>query len=145
MKIIEREVLAMLEAIPPVDRRTRTRWEDLKPNKAPIVELKQLPSHLKYVFLGEWDEYPAIINANLSSLEEENLLGILRQYKGLIGWPIKDLKGISPTFCLHKILMEDNHKPMVQPQRRLHPVMKEVIRKEVVKLLEAGTSTKIHL
>jgi hypothetical protein len=45
----------MLEAISPVDRRTPTRWEDLKPKeeraiekskKAPVVELKQLPSHL---------------------------------------------------------------------------------------------------
>ncbi|MCI01180.1 hypothetical protein A2U01_0022205, partial [Trifolium medium] len=105
----EREALAMLEAIPPVDRRTPTRWEDLKPKeegaiekpkKAPVVELKQLPSHLKYVFLGERDEYPAIISANLSSLEEEKLLKILRQYKGAIGWSIEDLKGISPTFCM---------------------------------------------
>jgi hypothetical protein len=39
---------------------------------------------------------------------------------------------------MHKILMEDNYKPVVQLQRRLNPAMKEVIRKEVVKLLEAG-------
>ena len=34
--------------------------------------------------------------------------------------------------------MEDNFKPVAQPQRRLNPTMKEVVRKEVVKLLEAG-------
>ncbi|CAJ2645795.1 unnamed protein product [Trifolium pratense] len=143
----ECEVLTMLEALPSYNRRTPTRWEELHPKeevvmeeskKGPIVELKQLPSHLKYVFLGERDEYPAIISANLSSLEEEKLLRILRQYKGAIGWSIEDLKGISPTFCMHKILMEDNHKPVIQPQRRLNPAMKEVVRKEVVKLLEAG-------
>jgi hypothetical protein len=33
--------------------------------------------------------------------------------------------------------MEDDHKPVVQPQRRLNPAMKEVVRKEVVKLLDA--------
>lgn len=27
---------------------------------------------------------------------------------------------------------------MVQPQRRLNPIMKEVVRKEVIKLLDAG-------
>jgi hypothetical protein len=61
------------------------------------------------MFLGERDEYLAIISANLSSLQEEKLLRILRQHKGAIGWSIEDLKGISPTFCMHKILMEDNH------------------------------------
>ena len=34
--------------------------------------------------------------------------------------------------------MEDNFKLVAQPQRRLNPTMKEVVRKEVVKLLEAG-------
>ena len=34
--------------------------------------------------------------------------------------------------------MEEEFKPVAQPQRRLNMVMKEVVRKEVVKLLEAG-------
>lgn len=143
----ECDVLAMLEAFPSYNRRTPTRWEELHPKeevvvenskKASVVELKQLPSHLKYVFLDEKEKCPAIISASLSKLEEEKLLRVLRMYKGAMGWSIDDLKGISPTFCMHKILMEDNFKPVVQPQRRLNPAMKEVIRKEVVKLLEAG-------
>ncbi|XP_073225623.1 uncharacterized protein [Cicer arietinum] len=104
------------------------------------MELKQLPHHLKYIFLGEKDKNPAIVSASLSGLQEDKLLRILRKHKGVIGWSVKDLKGISPTFCMHKILMEDNHKPVVQPQRRLNPKMKEVIRKEVVNLLEATLS-----
>lgn len=143
----ECDVLAMLEAFPSYNRRTPTRWEELHPKeevvvenskKASVVELKQLPSHLRYVFLDEKEKCPAIISASLSKLEEEKLLRVLRMYKGAMGWSIDDLKGISPTFCMHKILMEDNFKPVVQPQRRLNPAMKEVIRKEVVKLLEAG-------
>jgi hypothetical protein len=39
---------------------------------------------------------------------------------------------------MHKILMEEDFKPVAQPQRRLNPTMKEVVRKEVVKLLDAG-------
>ena len=39
---------------------------------------------------------------------------------------------------MHKILLEDDAKPVVQPQRRLNPAMKEVVQKEVTKLLEAG-------
>lgn len=51
-------------------------------------------------------------------------------------WTIGDLKGISPMICIHKILMEDDHKLVVQPQRRLNPAMEEVERKEVVKMLD---------
>nr|XP_012568510.1 uncharacterized protein LOC105851652 [Cicer arietinum] len=140
-----KEVLAMLEASPSYSPRFPTRWEELKGNedkssekKTPPIEIKQFPLHLKYVFLGEEDKNPSIISASLSELQEEKLLRVLRKHKGAIGWSIEDLKGISPTFCKHKILMEDNHKPVVQPQRRLNLAMKEVIRKKVVKLLEAG-------
>ncbi|GAU46577.1 hypothetical protein TSUD_402660 [Trifolium subterraneum] len=77
--------------------------------KAIIPELKELPSHLKYVFLGGDSSHPAIISSGLNALEEEKLIN-----------------------------MEDEYKPMVQPQRRLNPTMKEVVKKEVLKLLEAG-------
>nr|XP_009802268.1 PREDICTED: uncharacterized protein LOC104247843 [Nicotiana sylvestris] len=49
-----------------------------------------------------------------------------------------DIKGISPAFCMHKILMEDGHKPSVEQQRRLNPIVKEVVRKEVIKWLDVG-------
>jgi len=34
--------------------------------------------------------------------------------------------------------MEENYKPLVQPQRHLNPAIKEVVRKEVLKLLDIG-------
>ncbi|CAJ2653039.1 unnamed protein product [Trifolium pratense] len=97
--------------------------EDLK---VTIPELKELPPHLKYVFLGEDASQPAIISSRLSSLEAEKLTRVLRENKEAMGWSISDLKGISPGFCMHKIKMEDEYKPVVQPQRRLNPTMKEV-------------------
>nr|GEU31648.1 DNA-directed DNA polymerase [Tanacetum cinerariifolium] len=45
---------------------------------------------------------------------------------------------IDSSFCTHKILMEDEFKPSVQPQRRVNLNIKEVVKKEVVKLLDAG-------
>ena len=63
---------------------------------------------------------------------------MLREHKKAIGWTIDDIKGISPSICMHKILMEESYKPLVQPQRRLNPSMQEVVRKEVVKLMDAG-------
>ncbi|GKA15777.1 hypothetical protein Tco_0695524 [Tanacetum coccineum] len=53
-------------------------------------------------------------------------------------WKLSDIKGINPEFCTHKILMEDDFKPAVQHQRRVNPKIHEVIKKEVLKLLDAG-------
>lgn len=79
-----------------------------------------------------------IVNVELDNLEEEKLLRVLREHREAIGWRIENLKGISPTIFTHKILMEENYKPTVQPQRRLNPTMQEVVKKEVIKLLNAG-------
>lgn len=62
----------------------------------------------------------------------------MKKYKSVMGWTIGDLKGINPIICMYKILMKDDHELVVQPQRRLKLAMKEVVRKEVVKLLDAS-------
>ena len=100
--------------------------------------LKELPSHLKYAYLELQKSKPVIISARLSNAEEQKLLKILKNYQESIAWSIDELKGISPSICMHKILLEENAKPSVEHQRRLNPVMKEVVIKEVLKWLNAG-------
>ena len=100
--------------------------------------LKEFPSHLKYDFLELEKRKPVIISAALIEYEEHKLLEILRKYKEAIAWSIEDLNGISPSICMHKILLNDNAKTSIEHQRRLNPVMKEVVRKEVLKWLNAG-------
>ena len=51
---------------------------------------------------------------------------------------MEDLKGINPSICMNKIFIEENAKPSIEHQRRLNPPMKEVVRKEVLKWLNAG-------
>ena len=104
----------------------------------PKMEQKPLPSHLKYAYLGLASTLPVIISASLTELEEEKLLRVLRDHKNVLGWSLADLKGIRPSMCKHRILMEDGHKPSVEAQRRLNPTMKEVVRKEVLKWLDTG-------
>ncbi|KAL4363942.1 hypothetical protein GQ457_04G023080 [Hibiscus cannabinus] len=70
--------------------------------------------------------------------QEERLIATLRQHKEALGWTIADIKGISPTICMHKILLDENHKPTVDAQRRLNQAMKDVVRKEILKWLDAG-------
>ena len=116
----------------------RDEEEDAKEEKDKKLELKSLPTHLQYAFLGESDTFPVIVSSSLSSSELDKLLRVLRTYKGAIGWTISDLKGISPTICTHRIHLEEGYKPKVQNQRRLNPIMQNVVRKEVLKLLDAG-------
>ncbi|GJX28553.1 reverse transcriptase domain-containing protein [Tanacetum coccineum] len=69
--------------------------------------------------------------------EKAALLKVLKSHKRAIAWKISDIKGIDPRFCTHKILMEDDFKSAVQHQRRVNQKIYEVIKKEVIKLLDA--------
>ena len=93
---------------------------------------------MQYAYLDEKKIYPVIISANLSEHEEERLLKVLRKHWAAIGYTLDDLKGIIPTLFQHKINMELDAKPVVDQQRQLNPKMKEVVRTEILKLLEAG-------
>ena len=64
-----------------------------------------------------------IISARLSDAEEKKLLKILKNYQESIAWSIDELKGISPSICMNKILPEENAKPYVENQRILNPIM----------------------
>ncbi|GJW44589.1 reverse transcriptase domain-containing protein [Tanacetum coccineum] len=107
-------------------------------DELPELELKDLPPHLEYAFLEGTDKLPVIIAKDLKDEDKTALLKVLRSHKRAIAWKMSDIKGIDPKFCTHKILMEDNVKPTVQHQRRVNPKIHEVIKKEVIKLLEAG-------
>nr|GEU71681.1 DNA-directed DNA polymerase [Tanacetum cinerariifolium] len=101
------------------------------------LELKDLPSHLEYAYLEGTDKLPVIIAKGLKDDEKEAILKVLKSHKRAIAWKICDIKGIDPYFCTQKILMEDDFKPTVQSQRRVNPKIHEVIKKEVIKLLDA--------
>ncbi|GKC14263.1 reverse transcriptase domain-containing protein [Tanacetum coccineum] len=118
-------------------------FEELKMIKSsiddpPDLELKDLPSHLEYAFLEGTDKLPVIIYKELKDEEKAALLKVLKSHKRAIAWNISDIKGIDPSFCTHKILMEDDFKLAIQHQRRVNIKIHEVIKKEVIKLLDDG-------
>ncbi|XP_063941166.1 uncharacterized protein LOC135149396 [Daucus carota subsp. sativus] len=98
-------------------------------SEAPQVELKPLPSNLKYAFLGDNETYPVVVSSLLDDDELEKLLNVLKKFKSSIGWTIQDIKGISPALCMHRIDLEDNHKPVIEGQRRLNPYLQDVVKK----------------
>nr|GEU66540.1 reverse transcriptase domain-containing protein [Tanacetum cinerariifolium] len=106
-------------------------------DEPPELDLKELPSHLEYAFLEGTDKLPVIISKELKDEEKSSLLKVLKSHKRAIAWKISKIKGIDPRVCTHKILMDDDFKPTVQHQRRVNLKTHEVIKKEVIKLLDA--------
>jgi hypothetical protein len=78
-----------------------------------------------------------IISDKLCNDETRRLVATLEKYRSVIGYSLKDLKGISPSLCTHRIPMEQDHKPVREHQRWLNNAMREVVRKEVLKVLKA--------
>ncbi|CAL2228447.1 unnamed protein product [Prunus armeniaca] len=119
------EMVAALESLPqyvgkpPIPIPIPVSTNKLLPSviQAPTLELKPLPNHLN---------------------EEEKLVRVLQEYKTAIGWTLADIKGLSPTTCMHRILLEEGAKPTREAQRRLNPPMMEVVKKEIIKLLDCG-------
>ncbi|GJX57917.1 hypothetical protein Tco_0289307 [Tanacetum coccineum] len=102
------------------------------------LELKPLPDNLEYVFMEEPSFLLVIISSQLSKEKKNKLIYVLKKHKQAFAWKTTDIPGICPSFCKHKIQLLDDKKPVVQKQRRLNPNMQEVVKKEIVKLLDTG-------
>ena len=87
------------------------RFEELSMDESSL-ELKTLPSTLKYAFLDEEKAKPVIISSNLDIKHEEQLLEVLRQNEEAIRWTLTDLKGLDPSLCTHHIFLEDESRPV---------------------------------
>nr|GEX26688.1 reverse transcriptase domain-containing protein [Tanacetum cinerariifolium] len=105
-------------------------------DEPPELKLKDLPPHLEYAFLEGNDKLPIIIAKDLSIEEKAAPIMVLKLHKRAIAWKLSDIKGIDPEFCTHKILMEEDFEPAVQHQRRVNPKIHDVIKQEVLKLLD---------
>ncbi|GKA25015.1 hypothetical protein Tco_0711048 [Tanacetum coccineum] len=102
------------------------------------LELKPLRDNIEYVFLEEPTFLPIIISSQLSEQNKNKLISVLKRHEQAFSWKTADIPGICPSFCKHKIQLLDDKKPVVQKQRRLNPNMQEVVKKEIVQLLDTG-------
>ena len=111
------DIDACVEEVMMIDEEAR--FEDL-PMDEPTLELKTLPSTLKYAFLDEEKAKLVIISSKLDMKQEEQLLEVLRRNEEAIGWTRTDLKGLDPSLCTHRIFLEDESRPVREAQRRLN-------------------------
>ncbi|CAL8988273.1 unnamed protein product, partial [Prunus brigantina] len=88
------ELVCSMDSYIEVGKRYANQFESLPPptNKvlpsvvqAPELELKQLPKHLKYAYLGESETLPVIIASQLGPSDEKKLLRVLKEHKTAIG------------------------------------------------------------
>ena len=101
----DQDIDACVEEAMMIDKEAR--YEEL-PMDEPTLELKTLPSTLKYAFLYEEKTKPVIISSKKDIKQEENLLEVLRQNEEAIGWTLADLKGLDPSLYTHRIFLEDD-------------------------------------
>nr|GFB36484.1 hypothetical protein [Tanacetum cinerariifolium] len=80
-------------------------------DEPPKVELKELPPHLEYAFLGDNENWPVIIIKDLNVNEKNALINVLKSRKKAIAWKLTDIRGIDLEFCSHKILLEEDFSP----------------------------------
>nr|GEV59970.1 reverse transcriptase domain-containing protein [Tanacetum cinerariifolium] len=106
------------------------------PSPPPSNQRNYLPEVRRELKICD-DKLPVIIEKDLSVEEKAALITVLKSHKQAITWKLSDIKGINPKFCNHKILLEEDFTPAVQHQRRVNPKIHDVIKQEVIKLLDA--------
>ncbi|GKE93739.1 hypothetical protein Tco_1574834, partial [Tanacetum coccineum] len=126
---------------PPFEKITiNTDYKIKTPLEEPLTDLKlkPLPDNLEYVFLEEPSFLPVITSSQLSAQNKSKLVSVLKKHKEAFAWKTTNIPSICTSFCKHKIQLLDDKKPVVQKQRRLNPNMQEVVKKEIMKLLDTG-------
>ncbi|XP_070017873.1 uncharacterized protein [Nicotiana sylvestris] len=102
----------------------------------PTLELKPLPPYLRYEFLDPSSTLPIILSFCLTNMKVDSTLEVLQRRKRVIGWTLANNRGISPAFCMHKIILEEGSKPSVEHQMMLNEAIQEVVNKEIITWLD---------
>lgn len=78
-----------------------------------------------------------IIATDMSDEQRFQLLELMKKHRKAITWQISNIKGIKPIVCMHRILLEENAKNSIERKRRLNTIMKDVVKKEIIKWLDS--------
>lgn len=83
--------------------------------EAPLkLDLKQLFAQLQYACLEVGQKLPVIVATDLAEDQKNQLLNILKKQKRDIAWKISNIKGTSPTVCMHRIFLKENSKNSIE-------------------------------
>ena len=68
------------------------------------------------------------INASLETDQQQKLVQIIQGQSDVFAWDYSDMKGIHPDTCMHHIYTNDQIIPVWQPQRRMNPALKDIVK-----------------
>ncbi|XP_055961915.1 uncharacterized protein LOC130015571 [Mercurialis annua] len=109
------------------------------PPPPPFVPKVPFPSRLRKAPDNQkFHKFLEVFKKLQINLSLADALREMPQYAKFLKDIIMNKRRISPQVVMHKIHLEDESKRSTQRQRRLNPNMKEVVHKEIVKLLDAG-------
>lgn len=77
------------------------------------------------------------ISSNLDSSQQEQLVTLLRGHLDAFAWSYEDMKGIPLETCTHHIYIQEGARPVRQPRRRMNPTLRDIVKEELQKLLDA--------
>ena len=77
-------------------------------------------------------------NPSLFVHQEEELCDMLREHLDTFVWSYKEMKRVHHPMCTHHNYFKEGCKTVHQPQRRMNPTLKDIIKEELQKLLDAG-------
>ena len=63
---------------------------------------------------------------------------MLKEHLDAFAWSYKEMKGVHPSVCTHHIYIKEGCKLVWQPQRRINPALKDIVKEELQKMLDAG-------
>lgn len=63
---------------------------------------------------------------------------MLQKQTGAFAWEYKGMHGIHPDICIQHIYTQENVRAITQPQRRMNLILKDIVKEELQKLLNAN-------
>jgi hypothetical protein len=77
------------------------------------------------------------INSNLE-IQKEQLIKMLQTHFDAFAWEYTDMRGILPNTCIHHIYIEDSCRPIRKLQKQMNPLLKEIVKNDLQKLLDVN-------
>ena len=108
--------------------------ENLSSRQMSLFSMEEFGSSTVEILLGK----TLNINRNLERPQQEKLTKLLQKHSTAFAWEYTNMKGINPKTCIHHIYIEENSKPISQPQRRMNPNLREIVKEELQKLLKVN-------
>ena len=78
------------------------------------------------------------LSKSLSQEQHQDVLQLLQKHQDAFAWEYMDMKGLDPALCTHRIYISPDCKPVRQPQRRINPALRDIVKNELQKLLNVG-------